>query len=107
MSDVIRRTIDYLNQVTDSDFTYDFPSTVEVLTPLINAGYGFKDFKKVIDLKWQKWKGTKYESFVRPTTLFGKNFENYLNEHPTRTSIQKLADAVIGAKQANWKLDKR
>lgn len=107
MSEVIRKTIDYLNAVTHSNFTYDFPSTLEVLNPLIDSGYGFKDFKKVIDLKWEQWKGTKYKSFVRPTTLFGKNFENYLNEHPTRNSIQKLADAVVRAKQANWRLDKK
>lgn len=107
MNNTIQKTIEYLNEVAGTDYMPDFPSTIEALTNLMNLGFGLTDFKNVIDKKWEQWKGTKYEAFIRPSTLFGKNFENYLNEpRTTKTSaIQQLANAVQRAKQTPWKLD--
>lgn len=108
MNMTIQKTIEYLNEKTNSDFIPNFPETIKCLTSLMEVGYGLEDFKKVIDKKWEQWKGTKYQMYIRPSTLFGKNFENYLNE-PQRTTknnaIQQLFRAVQGAKQTNWKLD--
>ena len=33
----------------------------------------------VIDKQCEKWKGTEWEQYLRPATLFGAKFENYLN----------------------------
>jgi len=108
MNITIMRTIDYLNEKAGTDYIANFPETESLLTKLIELGYGLSDFKTVIDKKWEQWKGTKYQAYMRPSTLFGKNFENYLNE-PVRTTkdntIKQLYRAVQGAKQANWKLD--
>ena len=44
---------------------------------------GFKedDFIKVIDNKVKSWTGTKWENYLRPSTLFNaEKFEGYLNE---------------------------
>lgn len=110
MSDtIIRRTVEYLNHVTGADFSPDFPDTVETIRRLVELGYGLDDFRTVIDKKWSHWKGTKFQNFIRPSTLFGKNFENYLNEQRTTKAnpIQQLSGAVERAKQANWRLDKK
>jgi len=108
MSQTILKTIEYLNSVTGSDYSDKFPATVSALTQLIKLGYGLADFKKVIDKEWMDWKGTKYQSFVRPSTLFRKNFENYLNEQRTsKNPIEQLKSSVGKAKQANWRLDSK
>jgi len=109
MNQTIQKTIEYLNQVAGTDYMPDFPSTIEALSKLMELGFGLADFKLVIDKKWEQWKGTKFAAYIRPSTLFGKNFENYLNEpRTTKTStIQQLANSVQRAKQFDWKLDKK
>jgi uncharacterized phage protein (TIGR02220 family) len=108
MKDTVYKTIEYLNFVTGSDYSDNFPATMNALNQLIAMGYGLADFKKVIDKKWQHWKGTKYQNYVRPSTLFGKNFENYLNEERTsKNSFEQLKSSVSKAKQANWRLDSK
>jgi uncharacterized phage protein (TIGR02220 family) len=102
----ILKTIEYLNEVTESDYSPKYPATVNALTELMKLGYNLTDFKKVIDKKYKDWKGTKFQSYVRPSTLFGKNFENYLNEQRvTKNPIEQLKSSVHKAKQANWRLD--
>lgn len=104
----ILKTIEYLNEVTESDFSPQYPATVNALTELMKLGYNLTDFKKVIDKKYKDWKGTKFQTYVRPSTLFGKNFENYLNEQRvTKNSIEQLKSSVHKAKQANWRLDSK
>ena len=101
---VIQETIDYLNMVANTNYSYNFPSTITSLNSLIELGYKYEDFKSVIDKKWNEWKGTKFQEFVRPTTLFGEKFENYLNERVRANTITKIANAVSKAKRTNWKL---
>lgn len=69
---------------------------------LIDSGHQFDDFIEVIDKKYMQWRGTKYEQYVRPETLFGEKFKNYLHERviSRTTSIAKLNNAVQGAKHA-------
>ena len=47
--------------------------------------YTLEDFKAVIDYKVSKWKGTDMEQYLRPSTLFGNKFQNYVNEIPNRS----------------------
>lgn len=103
---VIQETIDYLNMVANTNYSYNFPSTITSLNSLIELGYNYEDFKSVIDKKWNEWKGTKFQEFVRPTTLFGEKFENYLNEQSRvrKNTITKIASAVSKAKRFNWEL---
>jgi uncharacterized phage protein (TIGR02220 family) len=109
MTDItILKTVEYLNTVTGSDYSPNYPATVNLLSALIKLGYNLTDFKLVIDKKWKDWKGTKFQQYVRPSTLFGKNFENYLNEQRlTKNPLEQLKSSVIKAKQANWRLDSK
>ena len=80
-----QEVIDYLNEKTGKTY-----KTVKTNNQLINAryeeGYTLEDFKAVIDYKTSKWKGTEWEKYLRPSTLFSaKNFENYVNEAPRRS----------------------
>ena len=77
--------IDYLNEKTGKTY-----KAVKTNNQLINAryeeGYTLEDFLAVIDYKTSKWKGTEWEKYLRPSTLFSaKNFENYVNEIPNRS----------------------
>jgi uncharacterized phage protein (TIGR02220 family) len=109
MKHIIEETIHYLNYVTQSDFHSDFQPTVHELQNLIDLGYTLDDFKKVIDKKWADWKGTDFQNYMRPSTLFGKKFENYLHESPriAKSGLYKLASATQKAKQSDWKLDSK
>jgi uncharacterized phage protein (TIGR02220 family) len=109
MTNIIIETIDYLNSVANTNYSPDFQSTKDALNNLINIGYGYNDFVCVIDKKWSDWKGTEFEKYIRPETLFGKKFENYLNEQPriAKSGFGKLASAVNQAKRTTWKLDNK
>ena len=38
-----------------------------------------EDFLKVVDKKCREWLKTAFESYLRPSTLFGDKFDEYLN----------------------------
>jgi uncharacterized phage protein (TIGR02220 family) len=103
----VREAINYLNEVAGSNFSDSNKNTQNAIFILLDSGFTLEDFKSVIDKKWEQWKGTDYQKYVRPSTLFGKKFENYLNEPRTSkaSTIQKLANSVQSAKQHRWRLD--
>jgi hypothetical protein len=68
------------------------------------TGFTISDFKCVIDKKVLDWKGTDWEKYLRPITLFSKSkFENYLNSinEPNRktSNFDQFANSVQKAKQ--------
>ena len=93
--------IAYLNDNSGSSFTKK-GNNVKMIVSLQREGYTIKDFKKVIDTKCKDWKGTDWQKYLRPITLFSKTkFENYLNatnDKPTN-DFDKFADSVKKAKQ--------
>jgi uncharacterized phage protein (TIGR02220 family)/predicted phage replisome organizer len=76
----INEIITYLNQKTDSRFKASTLKTQSLIKARLKEGYTVKDFYTVIDKKCTDWKGTEYEKFLRPETLFGNKFEGYLNQ---------------------------
>jgi uncharacterized phage protein (TIGR02220 family) len=64
----------------------------------IREGYSLDDFKAVIDSRIKAWKGTEWEKYLTPETLFrpGK-FDKYLNEASTPTRITKAGENRFGA----------
>lgn len=75
--------IAYLNEKTGKHLC---PST-ERYRAAIRArwrdGYRFDDFRQVIDIKVAEWASDpKMQSYLRPQTLFGSNFDSYLNSAP-------------------------
>lgn len=54
--------------------------TISLIKARLREGFTFDDFKKVIDKKVKAWKGTIFEQYLTPFTLFGDKFEIYLNQ---------------------------
>ena len=72
--------IDYLNIKTGAKYLSTSRDTRKLIRERCDEGFKYEDFMKVIDKKVQEWKGTDYEKFLRPSTLFGTKFESYLNQ---------------------------
>jgi phage replication O-like protein O len=78
--------IEYLNKITEKKFKPNTSATIKCINARLKEGFNLNDFKYVIDVKWNEWKGkiTKegknMEDWLRPITLFGTKFESYLNQ---------------------------
>lgn len=71
--------ISYLNEKTGLRYRTASKETQKHIHARIAEGYTVEDFKTVIDKKCAEWKGTEFEQYLRPSTLFGTKFESYLN----------------------------
>ena len=76
----IKCIIDYLNESTNSKFKYDNKQTIRDIKARFKEGYVLDDFYDVIDKKVKEWFNTEMEKYLRPSTLFGNKFENYINQ---------------------------
>jgi len=75
--------INYLNEKADKNFKPTTKETKAHINARLREGFTEKDFKKVIDIKCAKWKSNpKMYEYLRPKTLFGTNFEAYLQDNP-------------------------
>ena len=52
-----------------------------------NDGFRLNDFETVIKNKCREWMGTDMEKYLRPKTLFGNNFESYLNQKVSKENL--------------------
>ena len=76
-----KSVIDYLNEKANTKFRI-VDSHKRFIKARYNEGYKTEDFYKVIDNKVSSWiNDPKYSSYLRPSTLFGNKFDNYLNEN--------------------------
>ena len=71
--------IDYFNKINKKNLK-NVPSHQKFIRARWKEGYRLNDFKTVIDNKFLTWKGTEWEKYLRPSTLFGTKFDEYLNE---------------------------
>lgn len=77
----IHEIIDYLNNKLGKKFTYRNKNYNSKINARLEEGFTVDDFKTVIDKKYSKWKGTEFEKYLDPDTLFAPSkFEKYLNE---------------------------
>ncbi|KND05483.1 replication protein [Bacillus paralicheniformis] len=74
--------IDLLNKVAGTKYRHTTSKTRAFIKSRWNEGNRFDDFKHVILVKCEEWRGTDMDKYLRPQTLFGTNFENYLNQKP-------------------------
>lgn len=72
--------VDYLNAKADTKFKSSSKKTKSLIHARFEDGFNVDDFYTVIDKKCEEWKGTEFEKFLRPETLFGTKFEGYLNQ---------------------------
>lgn len=84
----IKEIVDYLNEKISSHYSYKTQKTKLHINARLNEGFTLNDFKTVIDKKVSEWQGTEFEKYLRPETLFGTKFENYLLSN-TAKKIEK------------------
>lgn len=89
-----KEIITYLNEKTGKKLRWDVKSNQKEIKARFNEGYTLDDFKTVIDKKYHEWgrkpakeelqRGVKdMRIYLRPKTLFGSNFDVYLNQEQT------------------------
>lgn len=74
--------IEYLNSICGTNYKPTSKTTKRLIVARLKEHYTVDDFKKVIFTMSSKWKGTKFEQYLRPSTLFNEDkFEGYLNQY--------------------------
>lgn len=87
---LITEIIDHLNEKTGSHYQPNAKEHVRLILKLLSRNYTKQDFLTVIDKKYEEWNGTEYAKFLRPSTLFGKRFDEYLNQIPVNSKATPM-----------------
>ena len=88
---IFKEVISYLNEKANTKFKDGNKANQRIISGRIDEGHTLEDFKTVIDNMVAKWKGTEWEQYLRPQTLFqASKFENYLNFTKTETKPNKI-----------------
>lgn len=93
--EIYENIIAHLNEMSGMKYRPTSKATQGHINARLGEGFTVEDFYTVIDKKCTEWKGTEWEKYLRPETLFGTKFENYLNASvPTRKTYGKNGIAV-------------
>ncbi|MCM1989203.1 conserved phage C-terminal domain-containing protein [Oceanirhabdus seepicola] len=76
------KIVDYLNSMSGKKYKSSTNKTRNLIKARFNEGFTEEDFIKVINIKVKSWKDNEMDMYLRPSTLFGIKFEEYLNENP-------------------------
>jgi uncharacterized phage protein (TIGR02220 family) len=71
--------ISHLNEKAGTNYRSSSKATQGHINARLAENRTVEDFYTVIDKKCAEWIGTDMEKYLRPETLFGNKFENYLN----------------------------
>lgn len=72
--------IGYLNELTGRNYRVDNPKSISLIRARLKEGFKVIDIMRVIETKCDEWLDTDMEKYLRPETLFGSKFENYVNQ---------------------------
>jgi len=89
---IYSRVIDYLNTKIGAHYRVT-DKVRKLIHARVNEGFNTDDFIVVIDNKSSDWCGTDMEKYLRPETLFGNKFDNYLNQ-PTKEEKVEYDESV-------------
>ena len=78
--------VSHLNEVCGTHYRTSTRETRKHILARLHEGRTLDEFIKVIDIKAAEWCGTEYKKYLRPQTLFGTNFEAYLNQEAVGSS---------------------
>ena len=91
--DIYTRICSRLNEKAGTNYRPTSKATQRHINARLAEGFTVDDFLKVIDVKCAEWAGTDMGKYLRPETLFGSKFENYLNQ---QTKQQKSGQTQSG-----------
>lgn len=88
-TDDIKVIVEYLNNKIGAHYKPNCKKIKELIRARMNEGYTVEDFKTVIDKKFKSWgNDPKMSLYLRPSTLFGTRFGEYLNEYQAESPEQ-------------------
>lgn len=89
-----KEIIDCLNNLAKTNYRHTNQVTKDKIKARWNDGFRLNDFETVIKNKCSEWMGTDMEKYLRPKTLFGSNFESYLNQKVSKekSNTDKVPD---------------
>lgn len=98
-SDNVTAVLEYLNSQIAGEskrgFSIKSEANRKFINGRLNEGYTVEDLKGVIDLKVKEWKGTDYEMYLRPETLFNPTkFQNYYVQSHKKSSKVPINDML-------------
>jgi len=83
--DIYSAVVKYLNKELGTKYKATSNETKKHIRARLNEGYVQDEFFIVIDNQIAEWKGNdKMQKYLRPKTLFGTNFESYLQTQPVK-----------------------
>lgn len=86
LQDIVYRVITHLNKKAFKNFKPETKKTIGLIKLRLSEGYTEEDFIKVIDKMTPCWLSNgELEQYLRPITLFGDKFEDYLYGNWQRT----------------------
>lgn len=90
--ETINKIIDHLNEKAGTNYRANGQATQKHIKARLAEGFTVDDFITVIDKKCAEWKGSEMEKYLRPETLFGTKFENYLNAKTSAKAPDEVPD---------------
>lgn len=97
-SNLLKDIVEFLNSKAKKNFRYNADKNKKPIIARIKEGYELEDFQKVINIKVKDWiNDPKMNKFLRPETLFGPKFENYVNEQifPDQPQAEQKTDKPV------------
>ena len=88
-TNIIINIVEYLNEQAGTRYKPTTKKTQTLIKARLREGFTVDDFKTVINNKVKEWKGSEWEKFLRPETLFGTKFESYLNQKSVSKRVNK------------------
>ena len=99
----IIEVIEHLNDITGSKFRASGVANRNPIVSVLNQGYKVADLKMVIENQYMSWGNDPVMcEYLRPSTLFGNKFENYLNAAIQRKNNANKPNATSNKKSANY-----
>ena len=80
IKDIVSNILNYLNERVGVNYKTTNTKIINLIKLRLKEGFTVEDFKTVVDKKMEGWKGTSFEQYLNPFTLFGDKFELYLNQ---------------------------
>lgn len=95
--EIYTSVVAYLNEKAKTKYRPTSAKTKKAIHARLSENFTLEDFKTVIDKKCAEWIGTNMEMYLRPSTLFGTKFEEYLNANTkggNRNAGDKKPDTI-------------
>jgi len=92
--------IAHLNKLAGTNYRYKSTKNQSLIRARWKEGYRLEDFCRVHENKIFDWLNTDMAIYIRPITLYGSKFENYLNQPRKVTNItNKDKSNILAAKK--------